>query len=79
MLAAAAHNADGVSLGFAALLPFATMLLAIAFLPLLAGRFWHRHYEKVAAAIAIPAFLWYAFGRGGEWAFWRTHYLHTAR
>ncbi|OYZ88631.1 MAG: sodium:proton antiporter, partial [Xanthobacter sp. 17-67-6] len=29
-------------------LPFAGMLLSIALFPLLAGRFWHHHYGKVA-------------------------------
>ena len=36
--------------------PFAGLLLSIAVLPLLAPRFWHHHYGKVAAAWAL-AFL----------------------
>src|SRR5262249_22928347 len=33
--------------------PFAGMLLSIALFPLLAPRFWHRHYPKVSAAWAL--------------------------
>jgi Na+/H+ antiporter NhaD/arsenite permease-like protein len=36
--------------------PFAGLLLSIAFMPLFAPGFWHRHYGKVAAAWAV-AFL----------------------
>jgi Na+/H+ antiporter NhaD/arsenite permease-like protein len=39
-------------------LPFAGMLLSIAFFPLFAPHFWHRHYPKVslfwALALAVP-------------------------
>ncbi|MDD9305194.1 MAG: sodium:proton antiporter [Desulfobacter sp.] len=39
-------------------IPFAGMLLSIALLPLVAGRFWHHHFGKVsafwAACLAIP-------------------------
>ncbi|MFH1177834.1 MAG: sodium:proton antiporter, partial [Acidobacteriota bacterium] len=34
-------------------LPFAGILLSIALFPLLAPRFWHHHYPKVAAAWSI--------------------------
>ena len=34
-------------------LPFAGLLLSIALFPLLAPRFWHHHYPKVAAAWAL--------------------------
>jgi Na+/H+ antiporter NhaD/arsenite permease-like protein len=35
------------------MLPFAGILLSIAFLPLLAPRFWHHHYPKVALFWAL--------------------------
>jgi Na+/H+ antiporter NhaD/arsenite permease-like protein len=39
-------------------IPFACMLLSIAFLPLIAGTFWHRHFGKIsafwAASLALP-------------------------
>jgi len=31
------------------MLPFAGILLSIALMPILASRFWHHHYGKVAA------------------------------
>jgi Na+/H+ antiporter NhaD/arsenite permease-like protein len=34
-------------------IPFAGVLLSIALMPLLAGRFWHHHYGKVTAAWAL--------------------------
>ena len=50
-------------------LPFAGVLLSIAFLPLAAPRFWHRHYPVVAAAwglaFAVP-FLWRFRGAGAH-------------
>ena len=46
-------------------LPFAGMLLSIALFPLLAPRFWHRHYPKVSAAWAAIFLLpFVAFYRG---------------
>ncbi|MFQ6615659.1 MAG: sodium:proton antiporter [Fidelibacterota bacterium] len=40
---------DGSVLGLPWVIPFLCILLSIAVLPLLAPRFWHRHYGKVAA------------------------------
>ena len=37
-------------------LPFAGILLSIALFPLLAPRFWHRHFKKVAVAWALVFF-----------------------
>lgn len=50
-LAAPAEAAalDGASLGLWWALPFAGILLSIALMPVLAARFWHHHYGKVAA------------------------------
>jgi len=40
---------DGATLSLLWALPFAGLLLSIAFLPLLAPKLWHDHYGKVAA------------------------------
>ncbi len=66
-----AADAPGAWLGTAlpawSALPFAGLLLSIALLPLLAGRFWRRHYPEVAtgwgAALAVP--LVAAYGADG--------------
>lgn len=47
---------DGAELGLAWSLPFVGILLSIALFPLVAPRFWHRHFGKVAAFWAL-AFL----------------------
>jgi Na+/H+ antiporter NhaD/arsenite permease-like protein len=57
--ASAAAGADlGRALPAWSALPFVGMLLSIALFPLLAPRFWHHHYAKVATAwglaLAIP-------------------------
>jgi hypothetical protein len=39
---------DGATLSWPWALPFAGILLTIAFAPLLVRRFWHRHYGKLA-------------------------------
>ena len=46
-------------------LPFVGMLLSIALLPLLAARFWHHHYPKVAGfwAVVMAAPFLAAYGR----------------
>ena len=46
----AAGGGEGASLGVIWALPFAGILLSIALFPLVAPRFWHHHYGKVAAA-----------------------------
>ena len=53
---AAAAELDGKQLSALWGLPFAGILLSIAVLPLLAPRFWHHHFGKVAAAWSL-AFL----------------------
>jgi Na+/H+ antiporter NhaD/arsenite permease-like protein len=53
---AAAADFDGRQLAPIWGVPFAGILLSIAVLPLLAPRFWHHHFGKVAAAWAL-AFL----------------------
>jgi len=64
--AATAALPDGALLAPHWALPFAGILLSIAFLPLISPGLWHRHFGKVAAAWAI-AFLApfaYVFGAG---------------
>ncbi len=53
-----AHFNLGETLPLWSVIPFACMLLSIAFMPLLAPEFWHHHFGKVsafwAAVMAIP-------------------------
>jgi Na+/H+ antiporter NhaD/arsenite permease-like protein len=44
---------DGAGLELAWCVPFAGLLLSIALVPLVAGRFWHHHYGKVIAGWAV--------------------------
>src|SRR5450631_989516 len=53
--AAAAHSLDGATLPWPLALPFAGMLLSIAFGPLVVKEWWHIHYEKAAAFWAVLA------------------------
>jgi Na+/H+ antiporter NhaD/arsenite permease-like protein len=50
-----AARLDGAALGAEAILPFAGLLLSIAFMPLLAPRLWHHHYGKIVAGWALLA------------------------
>ena len=50
------HTLLGERLPLWSVVPFAGLLLSIAFMPLLLSHFWHRHYAKVAAAWGL-AFL----------------------
>ena len=53
-----AHHDIGAELPLWSIIPFIGILLSIALFPLLAARFWHRHYPKVslfwAVAFALP-------------------------
>ena len=62
--AADAAQFDGAQLSLVWSVPFAGMLLSIAFLPLFAPGFWHHHYGKVslACALAFLAPFAYLFG-----------------
>jgi Na+/H+ antiporter NhaD/arsenite permease-like protein len=51
--AMAAPALDGAHMGWPWALPFAGILLSIAAGPLLAPKFWHDHYGKIAAAWAL--------------------------
>lgn len=51
---------DGSVLGLGWALPFVGILLSIALLPLLAPRFWHHHFGKVAAFWALAFILPFA-------------------
>ncbi|MEX3979262.1 sodium:proton antiporter [Paraburkholderia sp. EG287A] len=61
-----AHAAafDGASLGAAWALPFAGMLLSIAFFPMFAAAFWHHHFGKISAAWALAFLLPFAATHG---------------
>ena len=66
LLSTNAHAAtfDGASLSAAWALPFAGMLLSIAFFPMFAGAFWHRHFGKISAAWALAFLLPFAATHG---------------
>ena len=63
---AQAADFDGRQLSPAWAIPFAGILLSIAVMPLLAPRFWHHHFGKIAAAWALAFLLPFAvvFGPG---------------
>jgi Na+/H+ antiporter NhaD/arsenite permease-like protein len=63
---AAAATLDGAALSAAWGFPFVGVLLSIAVFPLVAPRFWHRHYGKIVAAwaLALLAPFASAFGAG---------------
>jgi Na+/H+ antiporter NhaD/arsenite permease-like protein len=63
---AAAADFDGSRLSPIWGLPFAGILLSIALFPLLAPRFWHHHFGKIAAAWALAFLVPFAvqFGAG---------------
>ena len=57
---ACAADLDGAAMGASWALPFVGILLSIALGPLLASKFWHAHYGKVAAfwaALTLHAML----------------------
>jgi Na+/H+ antiporter NhaD/arsenite permease-like protein len=64
--AAQAAEFDGRALNAWWGVPFAGLLLSIALLPLLAPRFWHHHFGKVAAAWSLAFLIPFAiqFGTG---------------
>ena len=61
---AGAATFDGASLSAAWALPFAGMLLSIAFFPMLAATFWHHHFGKISAAWALAFLLPFAATQG---------------
>jgi Na+/H+ antiporter NhaD/arsenite permease-like protein len=64
-----AADFDGRQLSPAWGIPFAGLLLSIALMPLLAPRFWHHHFGKVAAgwslAFLLPFALLFGWGTAG--------------
>jgi Na+/H+ antiporter NhaD/arsenite permease-like protein len=58
------HGLDGAALGVAWAVPFVGILLSIALGPLLAPRFWHHHFGKVAALWALAFVLPFAVAAG---------------
>jgi Na+/H+ antiporter NhaD/arsenite permease-like protein len=66
---AATHSAGlGESLPLWSAVPFAGILLSIALMPLLAPKFWHHHFGKVAAFWALLFALPFAWAYGVETA-----------
>ncbi|MCP3723887.1 sodium:proton antiporter [Paraburkholderia sp. CNPSo 3272] len=61
-----AHAAalDSASLSVAWALPFAGMLLSIAFFPMFAATFWHHHFGKISAGWALAFLLPFAATHG---------------
>lgn len=58
---ASAAALDGASLSAAWGVPFIGILLSIAVFPLVAGKVWHRHFGKIAAAWALALLVPFAF------------------
>lgn len=73
--AAEAAMVDGASLSFPWVIPFVGMLLSIAIGPLLAPKFWHHHFGKVAIFWALCVMAPMAVFYGGGVAF--NEFLHT--
>ncbi len=69
LAAEAGHVNLGTELGLWTLIPFASLLLCIAILPLVAGHWWEHNKSKgiVAAVCAVPIALYFAtaFGQTG--------------
>ena len=61
---AGAADFDGATLGVAWGLPFAGLLLSIAFMPLLAGSVWHHHFGKITAGWALALLVPFAITFG---------------
>ena len=55
---------DRLALPLVWALPFAGLLLSIAFVPLVASRFWHDHFGKVAVAWSLALVVPFAFVHG---------------
>ncbi|MFO0980306.1 MAG: sodium:proton antiporter [Planctomycetota bacterium] len=53
MMLASASVEIGAAMPLWSIAPFAAILLSIALLPMIAPRFWHHHYPKVAAGCAL--------------------------
>ncbi|MFM0051292.1 sodium:proton antiporter [Caballeronia grimmiae] len=64
MSGASAATLDGASLSAAWGIPFTGILLSIAVFPLVAHRFWHHHFGKIAAAWALLLLVPFAFAFG---------------
>lgn len=73
--AGAIPHIDGADLSLFWILPFGGILLSIALLPLLAPKFWHHHFGKVAAFWALAFFLPFAWRFGFEAAVYE--FVHT--
>jgi Na+/H+ antiporter NhaD/arsenite permease-like protein len=49
------------------ILPFAALLLCIAFLPLFLRHHWERHYPKISVGLALVSITYYVFGLNAGW------------
>jgi len=74
--AQAAPALDGAHIDWPWALPFAGILLSIALGPLLAPKFWHAHYGKIAALWALAALVPLAIAFGVSAAF--AAFVHAA-
>ena len=61
---AGAADFNGATLGVVWGLPFAGLLLSIAFMPLLAGSVWHHHFGKITAGWALALLVPFAITFG---------------
>ena len=57
---------DGARLSLMWAIPFAGILLSIALMPVMASKFWHRHFGKVSAAWTLAFLLPFAYFFGVE-------------
>ena len=64
-----APHFDGKHASLAWAIPFAAILLSIAFFPLLAPHFWHHNYGKVSLVIGATFFLLFTFFQGAGMSF----------
>ena len=71
----AATTFDGASLSIVWAIPFAGLLLSLAVWPLVAPKFWHAHYGKVAACWVLVLLVPFAVAYGAGEAF--HHVVHA--
>lgn len=56
-LSASTSHLDGTSLTLWWILPFVSVLLSLALLPLLLPKIWHHHYGKITGGIGLSTFI----------------------
>ena len=55
----AAHGVADARVGLPWILPFFILLIGIAMMPFIAGRWWERHYNKVSVGFALLVLIYY--------------------